>query len=167
MDGIEPAANRADVAASRVRYLSTVDPTQGEDPALLPAYDLITYFDVLEHLVDPTALLTWSVGKLAPGGSILAVIPNSAQYSFRWKVLRGDWSMADWGLFDRTHVRFFDIRTAALLRPEGTREADRRYYSLDRGWRARGLARWPNLFALHVALTWTRLPTGARSDGAT
>ena len=155
VDGIEPAANRANTGSRRVRYLSTMDPLDN-DPELLPLYDIITYFDVLEHIVDPPALLLWSVGRLAPGGRIVAAIPNSAHLSFRKKVLRGDWSMSEHGLFDRTHVRFFDTRTAVDLRPAGTEEVDRRYSTPAQGWELWMLDRLPNLLALHVTLTWAR-----------
>lgn len=160
--GIEPAGNRASVASNRLSYLSVLDPTQADDPGLLDAYDVITYFDVLEHVVDPRALLHWSVKRLAPGGSIVASIPNSAHYSFRVKVGRGDWSLSDHGLFDRTHVRFFDTRTVTELRPEGTAEVDRRYFAPGRGMPQRLVHARPNLFALHTVLRWQRAGAAVR-----
>ena len=157
VDGIEPSASRTSVARGRVRHLSTV--AAGEpDPELLDEYDLITFFDVVEHLADPAPVLQWASDRLAPGGRILASIPNSSHYSFRQKILRGDWSMTDWGLFDRTHLHFYDPETMLRLQPASTVLVERRHYSPDATtpWRRARLNRWPALFALHFVLVWQR-----------
>jgi SAM-dependent methyltransferase len=155
VDGVEPTESRASTAAQRLRYLSR-RPAGEDDPQLLPNYDFITFFDVLEHLVDPSAVLAWSAERLAPGGSIIATIPNSAHYSFRLKMLRGDWSMHDWGLFDRTHVRFYDPATMSGLCPSGTTEIERAYFVPGTSWFRRAQVRLaPSLFALHVVIVWS------------
>jgi SAM-dependent methyltransferase len=156
VDGIEPTASRADVAAGRVRHLSTV-PAGEPDPGLLAEYDLITFFDVVEHLPDPGPVLEWAVSRLAPAGRLLALIPNSAHYSFRLKILRGDWSMQPSGLFDRTHLRFYDLTTMLALQPAGTALVEKQYHSPARkAWQRRGLRYRPSLFALHGLLVWQR-----------
>ncbi len=122
----------------------------------MPEYDVITFFDVLEHMVNPESALAWAVGRLAAGGRIVASIPNSAHVSFRIKMLRGDWTMADAGLFDRTHVRFYDLKTMTKLCPPGTHEVGRRFYAPGRAWK-RGFPRlWPSLLAFHVVIVWQR-----------
>jgi SAM-dependent methyltransferase len=158
VDGIEPTASRARVAAGRLRHVSVV-PAGQDDPALLREYDLITFFDVIEHLSDPAPTLDWAVTRLAPRGRILASIPNSAHWSFRLKVARGDWTMADWGLFDRTHLHFYDPSTMRSLQPKSTREVGQRFFAPDAtgGWRAVVLRAWPRLFALHCVLVWERM----------
>jgi 2-polyprenyl-3-methyl-5-hydroxy-6-metoxy-1,4-benzoquinol methylase len=156
VDGIEPAASRAGPARERVRYLSVL-PAGSEDGGLLPAYDMITFFDVIEHLAEPEPVLAWAASRLKASGRIIASVPNSAHISFRAKMLRGDWSMRDWGLFDRTHLRFYDPATMLALRPPATRLIDRRFYEPHAtGWRALRLRCWPALFALHVVLAWQR-----------
>jgi 2-polyprenyl-3-methyl-5-hydroxy-6-metoxy-1,4-benzoquinol methylase len=158
VDGIEPAASRAGPARERVRYLSVL-PAGSDDPGLLPAYDVITFFDVIEHLAEPEPVLAWAASRLKAGGHIVASIPNSAHVSFRAKMLRGDWSMRDRGLFDRTHLRFYDPATMLRLQPPTTRLTDRRFYEPHAtGWRAGRLRLWPTLFALHVVLVWQRVP---------
>lgn len=158
VDGIEPAASRAGQARERVRYLSVL-PAGSDDPGLLPAYDVITFFDVIEHLAEPEPVLAWAASRLTAGGHIVASIPNSAHISFRAKMLRGDWSMRDWGLFDRTHLRFYDPATMLWLQPPMTRLSGRRFFEpRATGWRAVRLRLWPALFALHVVLIWQREP---------
>lgn len=157
VDGVEPAATRSSEAATRVRTLSTV-PIGGsvEDPALLAGYDLITFFDVLEHMAEPERALGWAARHLTEGGAIVASVPNAAHWSFRMKVARGDWTMQDWGLFDRTHLRFFDPDTAAALRPAELSEERREFFTPARGLQ-QAMLRWrPRLFAMHIVLVWRR-----------
>lgn len=158
VDGIEPTPDRADTASLRLRYVSRV-PAGEPDPGLKAAYDVITFFDVVEHLPEPGPVLAWAASRLPLRGLLIASIPNAAHLSFRLKVLRGDWSMHDWGLFDRTHLRFFDPKTMLQLQPSGTELVTQRFYApdADAGLRAITLKRLPNLFALHALVIWRRL----------
>ena len=49
----------------------------GARPPDAPDYDLIAFFDVLEHLAKPRALLELSISmqQLSPGGFIVGVLP--------------------------------------------------------------------------------------------
>jgi len=71
-------------------------------------FDVILCLDVLEHLVEPGAVLKKLAPMLAPGGVIVASIPNVTHAAVRLQLLRGDFTYTDTGLLDRTHVRFFD-----------------------------------------------------------
>jgi hypothetical protein len=46
---------------------------------------------------------------LAPGGRIVASLPNSGNLYFRLVVLLGYFPHEERGLFDRTHVQFFTL----------------------------------------------------------
>jgi SAM-dependent methyltransferase len=71
-------------------------------------FDCIFFNDVLEHMVDPSLALALAKKLLAPGGKIIASIPNIRHFSTLWRlVFRGEWSYADCGVLDRTHLRFF------------------------------------------------------------
>ncbi|MBI3541773.1 MAG: class I SAM-dependent methyltransferase, partial [Deltaproteobacteria bacterium] len=71
-------------------------------------FDCITMNDVLEHLVDPYALLAAIKAKLAPGGVLVASIPNVRYLYNLWNlVVRRQWRYEDAGVLDRTHLRFF------------------------------------------------------------
>jgi SAM-dependent methyltransferase len=76
-------------------------------PALALPFDIILCADVLEHLRDPVQLLRECRRHLAPEGVLLASLPNSGNFYFRWNVLRGRFPRHDHGLFDRTHLRFY------------------------------------------------------------
>jgi SAM-dependent methyltransferase len=71
--------------------------------------DHIIFGDVLEHLYDPERVLAQAVTRLAPGGRALVCIPNVQHWSVFVQLIRGNWPMADSGLFDRTHIRWFTL----------------------------------------------------------
>lgn len=155
VDGIEPSDTRVDRAKERLRYVS--EKWAGpdfDDPGIAATYDLVTFLDVLEHIVDPAPVLEWAVDRLAPGGQICALIPNSAHWSFRLKILRGDWTYAPYGLFDQTHLRFYDPKTMEALQPRRTTCVGWDYSSFGRFSHPRLLAARPAVFATHVLARW-------------
>jgi 2-polyprenyl-3-methyl-5-hydroxy-6-metoxy-1,4-benzoquinol methylase len=70
-------------------------------------FDVVVFGDVLEHLRDPLAALRKAGEVLAPGGSVVASIPNIAHGSVRLALLAGRFDYQELGLLDSTHVRFF------------------------------------------------------------
>jgi len=78
-------------------------------------FDAIVLGDVLEHLADPWATLAWARTRLHADGVAVVSVPNFAHWSARWALLRGRFDYADYGIFDRTHLRFFTQRTAHEL----------------------------------------------------
>lgn len=91
-----------------------------EDPALLDQilgnegpFDTILCVDVLEHLRDPWMVVARLTGALAPGGAIVTSLPNARNYQLVLPlVLRGRFDLADAGIMDRTHMRWFTRITA-------------------------------------------------------
>jgi hypothetical protein len=127
------------------------------------------FCDVVEHIADPIPILEWARDLLSLGGYICAMIPNGAYISARTKILKGDWSYQDEGIFDRTHLRFYDTRTIANLRVSGMRQSWRWYWIRTPRWwplpyRWSG-AKWPNLLAHHVVVEW-RQATDAWRGGS-
>ena len=76
-------------------------------PPLDGKFDFILCADILEHLRDPMRLLKQLKERLAPGGELIASLPNSGNLYFRLVILSGRFPQDDKGLFDRTHVRFY------------------------------------------------------------
>jgi 2-polyprenyl-3-methyl-5-hydroxy-6-metoxy-1,4-benzoquinol methylase len=105
----------AEAAATARACLDEVIVGSVDDADLAPLagqVDCIVYGDVLEHLVDPWAVVQKHVGLLRPGGAVAASIPNVQHWSVLQHLLRGLWTYADFGLLDRTHLRFFTLATA-------------------------------------------------------
>jgi 2-polyprenyl-3-methyl-5-hydroxy-6-metoxy-1,4-benzoquinol methylase len=79
-------------------------------------FDTILALDVLEHLVDPWAMVARLDAALKPGGVLIGSIPNIRHYSVSMPLLfAGKWELQDDGLLDRTHLRFFVRETAIAL----------------------------------------------------
>lgn len=71
-------------------------------------FDTIIMADVLEHLVDPWEIFERVVEKLLkPGGMIIVSLPNARSFKFLGKIFYGSFEYEDFGIFDRTHLRFF------------------------------------------------------------
>lgn len=94
-----------------------------EDPAFLDKviaqegpFRTILCLDILEHLVDPWAVVERLHQALEPGGRIVASIPNVRHYRVAGGLLfKGKWELMDAGILDRTHLRFFVKETAIEL----------------------------------------------------
>jgi len=79
-------------------------------------FDCIILFDILEHLLDPSALLCALKNKLSDKGIIIASIPNIRYYrTFVELVLHGNWDYKDHGILDRTHLRFFTYKSIVKM----------------------------------------------------
>jgi SAM-dependent methyltransferase len=106
--GIEPDPVAAAEAEAEAVYEQVIC---GSFPSDLPdgrAFDCIVFNDVLEHVVDPWTTLRRAKEFLAPGGRVVASIPNVRHYIVvRDLLVHGRWEYADWGVLDRTHLRFF------------------------------------------------------------
>lgn len=74
--GVEPARDAAQLAARHHHVLcGTAEDAQEQ---LLGKYDLITMFQVLEHIPDPVRVIRILLRLLGPGGSLVISTPNSA-----------------------------------------------------------------------------------------
>ncbi|TMB98842.1 MAG: glycosyltransferase [Chloroflexi bacterium] len=78
-------------------------------------FDVILFGDVLEHLRDPAAVLRKAAAYIAPGGQIIASVPNIAHGSVRLALLKGEFPQTERGLLDSTHLHFFTAQTIATL----------------------------------------------------
>jgi SAM-dependent methyltransferase len=114
--GVELSPEAAAAARGTADLVVTGDAETAPLPFDPGSFDLITALDVLEHMVDPWKALGRLHALLAPGGRIIASIPNVAHYSVVLPLLmRGQWAYQQEGLLDRTHLRFFVERTAVEL----------------------------------------------------
>ena len=78
-----------------------------EFPRLDGPFAFIVCGDIFEHLRRPADTLRWLHRQLAPGGTLVASLPNSGHAYVRLNVLLGRFPQHDRGLFDRTHLHFY------------------------------------------------------------
>jgi 2-polyprenyl-3-methyl-5-hydroxy-6-metoxy-1,4-benzoquinol methylase len=114
--GIEVLSDVAERARARLDHVLT-GTIEGLIPELPPGhFNCIVFNDVLEHLVDPWDVLARIRPALAPDGVVVASIPNIRHYpTFVDLVLRKEWIYQQWGILDRTHLRFFTVRSIPRL----------------------------------------------------
>lgn len=77
--------------------------------------DCVIFGDVLEHLVDPWNCLRGYWRLVRPGGYIIVSLPNIRHYGVVRNLLMGWWEYTDAGILDRTHLRFFTLRSMVRL----------------------------------------------------
>jgi 2-polyprenyl-3-methyl-5-hydroxy-6-metoxy-1,4-benzoquinol methylase len=98
-------------AAARAREVLDevgVGPVEQILPTLTGPWDTICCYDVVEHLVDPSAVLTALRAAAAPGGHLHISIPNARHISLLADlIVRGTFGYTDWGHRDSTHLRWF------------------------------------------------------------
>jgi 2-polyprenyl-3-methyl-5-hydroxy-6-metoxy-1,4-benzoquinol methylase len=105
---IDPGA----AATARSVYDEVAEgPVEQVLPDLRGRFDSILCYDVLEHLVDPAAVLQKLRTLAAPGGRLHVSVPNARHFSLVTDlVLRGTFGYTEWGHRDNTHLRWFTRR---------------------------------------------------------
>jgi 2-polyprenyl-3-methyl-5-hydroxy-6-metoxy-1,4-benzoquinol methylase len=110
--GIEPQPDAAGLAAQKLHRVlaGSMESTLSDLPRHY--FDCIIFNDVLEHLVDPYAMLTKVQDLLSETGVVVASIPNIRHWpEFVDYTMRGNWNYVNAGVLDRTHLRFFTKRS--------------------------------------------------------
>ncbi len=110
--GVEYVAEQAQRAGTVLDAIHVGDAAALDLPYLPGSFDCLIYSDVLEHLVDPWAMLARHRPLLAPGGTLLVSLPNVQFIGVIAGLLRGRWEYRRRGIMDRTHLRFFTRRSA-------------------------------------------------------
>ena len=73
-------------------------------------FEVIVAGDVLEHLYDPWVTLELMKGLLTDDGYIVISLPHVGHNAICACLLNEDFDYRDWGLLDRTHIRFFGLK---------------------------------------------------------
>ena len=116
--GIELLPEPAAVAATRYDRVVVGDALASLDEIDGP-FDTVLCLDVIEHVVDPGALLAALRARTVSGGQLLLSTPNARHWSLvRDLVLRGTFGYTAFGHRDETHLRWFtrDDLDALLVR---------------------------------------------------
>ncbi|WP_147678591.1 class I SAM-dependent methyltransferase [Algibacter pacificus] len=79
-------------------------------------FDYILFGDILEHLLDPYAVLKELKTLLKPDGKIIISLPNIAHVeTFIQLFVKGTWPKNSRGIFDATHLRWFTKKDVESL----------------------------------------------------
>ena len=74
-------------------------------------FDYIIMGDVLEHLVNPEDTLAYLKKFLKKKGYVLTSIPNIQHFTVILPLLFGEFEYVNSGVLDRTHLRFFTLKS--------------------------------------------------------
>ena len=105
--GVELSPSAAERARGKITQVVAGDVEKIELPWAPGTFDVLILSEVLEHLVDPWAVLKKLRPLIKSGGRVLASSPNVAHYKTLLMLFRGNWMLTDSGLMDRTHLRWF------------------------------------------------------------
>jgi glycosyltransferase involved in cell wall biosynthesis/SAM-dependent methyltransferase len=112
--GVEMMPDAAALARKKLDDVFLVNIEKSDIPVPEGSLDLILCLDVLEHMVDPWAVVCRLQKMLKPGGALIASIPNVRNQAVLFPLLfQGKWDYADAGFLDRSHLRFF-VRESAI-----------------------------------------------------
>jgi 2-polyprenyl-3-methyl-5-hydroxy-6-metoxy-1,4-benzoquinol methylase len=112
----------------RVYALDLNDPVWIESLAPEGKFDTIIAADVLEHLYDPWTVLKGMKKLLNETGKIILSLPHAAHSAIMSCLLEEDFQYGEWGLLDKTHIRFFGLHNIhALHASAGLAIADARF----------------------------------------
>jgi 2-polyprenyl-3-methyl-5-hydroxy-6-metoxy-1,4-benzoquinol methylase len=110
--GIEPHEASARVAAGQLHrvFASTFEQARAELPHRY--FDLVVCNDVIEHMTDAAWFLKAVSAHMAPGSHLVGSVPNVRFSSNLFNlIVARDWHYQNAGILDRTHFRFFTMRS--------------------------------------------------------
>ncbi|GAB4214414.1 MAG: hypothetical protein Fur007_10550 [Rhodoferax sp.] len=166
--GIEIAADAAERARAHADQVYCLNFEHQRLPEPQAPFDLVLCLDVLEHLMDPWAMVDRLVREhLAPGGTLVVSLPNVRHYSVVGPlVFQGRWDYADAGLLDRTHIRFFTRRSALALLQHPHLAPARYHANGFTGWRPKRVLNALTLGLLAEFVTYQHLLSATRQPGS-
>jgi 2-polyprenyl-3-methyl-5-hydroxy-6-metoxy-1,4-benzoquinol methylase len=113
-------------------------------------FDVVVAADVLEHLHDPWKTLGRMARLLGPEGFLVISLPHACHAAVASCLIDGDFQYRDWGLLDRTHIRFFGLANmTTLFERAGLKIVDYRF-----------VIKPPE--ETEFAASWARLPASLR-----
>ncbi len=115
VDGITISPDEHSKAAQVCKTVHIADLESGIPPIISGGYDLVIFSHVLEHLRNPSRVLTDVHRVLAPGGIVAVALPNVVSWRYRLRFLLGIFEYEEGGIMDTTHVRFYTFASSRRL----------------------------------------------------
>jgi SAM-dependent methyltransferase len=110
IDAVEPNPYWAEHAQPFYRQVFATSIEDAELPT--KTYQVIVCADVLEHTVDPEAVVHQLRRLATDDGIFIISLPNVAHLAVRVMLLFGRFPQMERGILDRTHLHFYTLDTA-------------------------------------------------------
>lgn len=78
-------------------------------------FDHIILLNVLEHMVEPAQVLLNLKRYISENGSLIYSVPNIVNWYSRMTIFLGKFEYVEGTVFDRNHLRFFNMNSARNL----------------------------------------------------
>jgi 2-polyprenyl-3-methyl-5-hydroxy-6-metoxy-1,4-benzoquinol methylase len=128
VDGVEPDNYACEIANKFYRKLYRGYAKEFMDKIIDEDYDFIILADVIEHMNDPLEFLQELASLISNKTRIIMSVPNIAFGAIRIALLCGDFDYVDSGLLEKTHVRFFTLKTLEELTNKAGLFIDKLYF---------------------------------------
>lgn len=109
----EPAM--AGIAKNKCAEMLKLDIETEELPYGNGAFDCIVLGNVLEHMKNPTKILADLKKYLSDDGFLIYSVPNIVNWHSRMTIFFGKFEYAESGVFDKTHLHFYNYNSAKKL----------------------------------------------------
>ncbi len=103
------------IANKKCIQIHNVDIEISDIPYEAGFFDVIILGNVLEHLKEPQDILKRLRKYLSEEGFLIYSVPSIVNWHSRLTILTGKFKYAESGVFDRTHLRFYDFNSAKNL----------------------------------------------------
>jgi 2-polyprenyl-3-methyl-5-hydroxy-6-metoxy-1,4-benzoquinol methylase len=107
--------NEIENVAERTDVFIKADLNDGIPSEVGSGFDIVLAADVLEHILNPGALLSQIREVLAPSGTVVLCVPNIAHWYPRFRSTLGLFDYDQRGILDSTHLKFFTRRSLMKL----------------------------------------------------
>lgn len=138
---VDKEAKMSDIAKNKCVEILTLDIETTELPYENEYFDVIILGNVLEHMKEPTRVLTSLKKYLSDNGVLIYSVPNIVNWHSRMTIFFGKFEYADSGIFDKTHLRFYNLNSAKKL-------------AQDAGYRIIGLDVTPSIYIFKEKLNF-------------
>jgi SAM-dependent methyltransferase len=112
---VEKEPSMAGIARNKCVEVLNIDIETEEMPYGNGAFDFIILGNVLEHLKEPSKILIRLKNYLSGNGFLIYSVPNIVNWHSRMTIFFGKFEYAESGVFDKTHLRFYNLNSAKKL----------------------------------------------------
>ncbi len=116
--GVDLSPLAVEKAKKRLTFAAVADFSRPEtipEAIRREKFDLVIFSDILEHVYDPLLLIRNAVPLMKENATLLVSVPNIANWLTRLRLLFGTWDYTVSGMMDRTHIRFFTLKSIKRL----------------------------------------------------
>ena len=103
------------IARNKCVKLHNIDIEKEELPYDAGFFDFIILGNVLEHMIEPEVVLGRLKKHLSENGFLIYSVPNIVNWHSRLTIFSGKFEYADRGIFEKTHLRFYNLNSARKL----------------------------------------------------